>query len=164
MDELLPKYYAYKPKLTVIALCVLLFGACATLFGYMAATNDRGLVLNGVFTFDAGGASVFYWVLFALSLGFVAMGGLLVVQRLSGSLNLEITEAEIRIPQGLIKKTVRRIPVKDVEDVSETEVNGQRFFYLHTSAGKYCVNRAMMPSKNDYEEAKSLMMKLLAKS
>ena len=162
MDDLLPVSYPYRPKATTMVLCILFFGACAGVLGVKAETNDRGLILNGIVTFSETGASMFYWILAGLCLGFVVMGILLIIQRFAGSSNLEITRDDIRIPRGFIKKTINSIPFGEVESVSETEVQGQRFFFLHAANRKYCVNRAFMPSSDDYEEVKLLIGSILA--
>ena len=162
MHSSLPKTYPYNPKATTIMLCILFFGACAAVLGWKAATNDRGMILNGIFTFSEEGASIFYWILSALSLGFVLIGILLTIQRAMGSVDLEITSSAIRIPHGFIKKTTSEVNLKDVTGFSETEVQGQRFFYLYTPGKKYCLNRALMPSKEAYEEAKALVSSAVA--
>jgi len=162
MDSSLPKTYSYNPKATTIILCVLFFGACAAVLGWKAATNDRGLILNGIFTFSEGGASIFYWILAALSVGFVLIGFLLTIQRAIGSVSLEITDSWVSIPHGFIKKKITKVEFADVTDLSETEVQGQRFFYLHTPKKKYCLNRALMPSKDQYEEAKVFITAAIA--
>ncbi len=152
-----PKIYPYHPKATTIILCILFFSACAAVLGWEAATNDRGLILNGIFTLSENGASNFYWVLAALSVGFVFMGVLIAVQRLTGSLSLQITDSAVHIPSGFIKKNITEVAFSDVINLSETAVQGQRLFCLHTPKKKYHLNRALMPSKADYEEAKALI-------
>ncbi len=162
MPSSLPGTYPYKPKGTTIILCILFFGACAAVLGYKACTNDRGLILSGVITLSPGGASIFYWILTALSLGFVLVGIFMTVQRAGGSASLEITGSSLRIPRGFITKTITEIEFRDVIDLSETEVQGHKFFYLHTAHRKYCLNRALMPSADAYEEAKALVTAAIA--
>ena len=157
MNTLLPKTYPYNPKATTIILTILFFGACAAVLGLKASSNDRGLILNGIITFSQSGASIFYWILSALSSGFVLIGILLTIQRVMGSVSLEITETTMRIPRGFMMKTITEVDFRNVIKVSETEVQSQRFFYLHTPTQKYCLNCALMPSKAAYEEAKALI-------
>ena len=157
MHASLPKTYPYHPKATTIILCIGFFGACAAVLGWKAATNDRGLILWRIFTLSEDGASIFYWVLVASSLGFVLIALLLAIQRAMGSADLEITPSTIRIPHGFINKKVSEVDLKDVTGFSEAEFQGQRFFYLYARGRKYCLNRALMPSKEAYEEAKVLI-------
>lgn len=157
MHPTLPKTYPYNPKATTIILCILLFGACAVMFGWMAAMNDSGLILNGVITLSVRGATIFYWTLATLSMGFVLIGILLTIQRVMGSVSLEISNSSVRIPSGFLKRSITEIDLADVVDLSEAAVQGQRFFYLHTKGKKHCLNRSLMPSNADYEEAKVLI-------
>ncbi len=145
-----------------MVICILSFGLCAAVLGFKAANNDRGLILNGIFTFSEQGASVFYWILTACSVGFVAIWFFLIIQRVTGSLNLELTETELKIPKGFIKKTQAHVSIADVTEIYEAEVQGQRFLYLYTPKKKYCVNRELMPSKDSYEEIKELIGEIIA--
>jgi hypothetical protein len=94
-------------------------------------------------------------------MGFVLIGILLTIQRAMGSVSLEITQTALRIPHGFIKKTITEVDLTNVVSLSETEVQGQRFFYMHTPGKKYCLNRALMPSKEAYEEAKTLIASVI---
>jgi len=145
-----------------MVICILLFSLCTVVLGFKAANNDRGLILNRIFTFSEQGASIFYWILTAFSIGFVAIGFMLIVPRAIGSLNLELTETELKIPKGLIKKTQTQVLISDVTEISETEVQGQRILYLHTQKNKFCINRELMPSKKSYEEIKELIGRIIA--
>lgn len=120
------------------------------------------MILNGVITFSQNGASIFYWILAALSLGFVLIGLLMTIRRLLGTVSLEITETTIRIPHGFIKREFIEVNLSDLLKLSETEVSGQCFLYLHTADRKYCLNCALMPSKEAYEEAKALIASIMA--
>jgi len=162
MSELLPKSYPYRAKITTMLMCILFFALCAAVLGFKAVTNDRGLILNGIFTLSEQGASVFFWILTATSLAFVVMGLLLIIQRATGVLSLELTECELKIPRGFIKKTLTHVNLSEVTKISEMEVQGQKFLYLHTAAKKFCVNRSLMPSKKCYDEIKELIENIVA--
>jgi hypothetical protein len=161
MPTSLPKIYSYNPKATKIILCILFFGACAAVLAWKATTNDRGLVLNGIFTFSESGASIFYWVLSALSAGFVSICILLTIQRVMGPVSIEITETALRIPHGFFMNKITEVILSEVIDLSEVEVQGERFLQLHTPNKIYRVNRSLMPSREDYEEVKALITALL---
>ena len=63
--------YDYRPKWTMIVFCALCFGACAVILGAKASGNDRGLSVSGIIELSTDVATVFYWVLTVLSVGFV---------------------------------------------------------------------------------------------
>ena len=161
MNKLFPHSYRYKPKATTTLICILFFGLCTAVLGVKAASNDRGLILNGILTFSEQGASIFYWILTALSFGFVVIGLLVIIQRATGTLNLELSENELKIPSGFFKKTMTQVSLSDVTGISELEVHGQKFLYLHTAERKFCVSRALMPSKQSYEEIKELIQSIV---
>jgi|GEM_PF-6443830 len=65
------KSYPYNPKATTSILCILFFGASAAVLVWEAATNDRGLILNGVFRLSESAAATSLWILSGLSVAFV---------------------------------------------------------------------------------------------
>ena len=140
-----------------MALCILFFGACAAVLGWKALGNDSGVILNGVLTLSENGASIFYWILTALSLGFVVLAVIFIVQNVLSPQVVQITKGFVSIPLGFLKKKIKQIEFSDVTDFYETEVQGQRFFYLYTPQKKYYLNRVLMPSNEAYEEAKALI-------
>jgi len=164
MHESLPKTYPYNTKMTTTILSLLFFVACAAVLAWKATSNEHGLILDGIFTFTESGASTFYWILAALSLGFVLIGALLMIERAMGPVNLEITESTIRIPRGFIKRVITEIQLAEVVELSEVEVQKQRFFYLHTPGKKYFINESLMPSKENYEEVKVLITSVISAS
>ncbi len=159
MQQPLPKSYPYKTKIVMALICLLIFGTMALFLSLQGATNDRGLVINGVIKFSETGATIFYWVLALFCWGFVIKVVADVLQRFQGTLVLEVTETSLRIPLGFFKKTITEIEYSDVVDFTETKVQLNRFFHLHTRQRKFDLNRAMMPSKEAYEEAKDLILK-----
>jgi hypothetical protein len=162
MPPPLTRTYPYNGSPTRLAGATLFFIACATFFGYRARVNDRGLILNGILTFSPSGATLFYWVLTAMSVGMVIAGFLALIGQSLGSATLEITESTIRIPRGLLKTKVHEVQFAEVRDLSEVEIHGRGFFYLHTCQGKYYVNSTLLPSKEAYEEVKRLISRAVA--
>lgn len=73
----LPSRFSYNPKWWAILACFVFFGACSAVMAHKATNNSVGLILNGVITIGATGATVFYWVISALGAGFVALALLL---------------------------------------------------------------------------------------
>ncbi|MGJ8641480.1 MAG: hypothetical protein ACSHYA_18970 [Opitutaceae bacterium] len=161
MNQALPKSYAYKPKVLTMLMCIFFFGLCAIVIALKAKENEQGLVLNGIFTFSERGADIFYWSLVVGSVGFVLIGLIALLKSITGSLNLELTETEIRIPKGFIKKAHVNLQLAELVNISESEVNGQRFLYLHTKHGNLSVSRSMMANKESYEEFRELISSIV---
>jgi hypothetical protein len=61
-----------------LLLCALVGGSGTA---YMAATNDRGLVLNGFLHFSPAGATMFYGACAAICFAFLAFAGASLVRR-----------------------------------------------------------------------------------
>src|SRR5437763_1577389 len=102
--------YDYRPKWMIIVLCAMFFRAGALVLGTKANGNDRGLVINGIIELSADSATVFYWVLTALSLGFVAAAGFLAVVRLAIHQRIVFNEASITIPRSRWSSEEIRMP------------------------------------------------------
>src|SRR5262249_39049867 len=65
--------YEYKPKWTGLLACGGFFALCALLVAHRAYRNDRGLIINGIIELSPDNATLFYWALCALSIGFVLL-------------------------------------------------------------------------------------------
>lgn len=77
-----PHIIPLKRPTALLLLGVVLFGAGAAFFYHRAQTNDRGLIINGIITLEAGSADVFYAVFCVLSAA-MALGAVLGVIRMS---------------------------------------------------------------------------------
>jgi hypothetical protein len=144
--------YDYRPKWTLIILCALFFGACALVLAVKANGNERGLTINGIIELSAESATVFYWVLAALSIGFVAAAGFLAIVRLTVHQRIALGETSITIPRsrGSSEETV--VPFGEIVELSTSEVSGQRFLKIVHNGGKFTLTASMMPRKEDFDE------------
>jgi len=68
------KEYDYRVKLRTAIWPMVFFGAGDPVIFHEAMTNDRGLIIDGFINIDAGGATIFYYVLSWLAVGFVLLG------------------------------------------------------------------------------------------
>ena len=161
MASTLPKSYSYNAKVPITVFSILLFGIFAAVLGSTAYSNDRGLILNGI-RFAENTATIFYWILALFSLGFVLFGLEEIFQRFTSPQTLQISGSCLCIPRGFFKKKIAEVKFAEVVDVTETKLQANRFLNLHTPQRKYSLNRAMMPSKDAYEEAKSLICAIIA--
>ncbi len=144
--------YDYRPKWTMIVLCALFFGACALVLGAKANGNDRGLIINGIIELSAGSATVFYWVLAALSIGFVVVAGFLAFIRLTVHQRITLGETSITIPRSRWSSEETVVSFNDILDLSTSEVSGQRFLTIVYRGGKFALTASMLPRKADYDE------------
>jgi hypothetical protein len=146
------RQYEYRPKWTVIFLCALFFGACALVLGAKANGNDRGLIIMGMIELSPGGATVFYWVLAALSFGFVVVAGFLAIVRLTLHQRIALTETCITIPRSRWSSQEVAVPFGEIVEVSRSEISGQRFLTIVYNGGKFTLTASMLPKKADFDE------------
>ena len=142
----------YKPKILVMLLASLFFAACSAGMAYAAVTNDRGLIINGIITLSESGATVFFWVIAAVSAVFVLGGTWGIIVGLTSDRRLTITENGLRAPKSGYSRQYVTIKFPAIVKVSMQAVNKQQFMTLHHSTGKLSIAQSMLPDKEAFEE------------
>jgi hypothetical protein len=146
------RHYDYRPKWTTIILCGGFFGACAFILGREAQKNNRGLIINGIIDLSPRGATIFYWVLAALSVGFVVVAGFLIIVRLTLHRRIGLTRTSISIPRSRWSNEERVVPFAEILRLSQSEAYGQRFLNIEFIGGKFALTSSLLPSKADFKE------------
>jgi len=150
--------YEYKSSWAVIIFCAIFFGAGAAVLGNAAATNDRGLVINGIIPLTQNGATTFYWFLCALSIGFVAISALLTVHRLTHHQRIAFTPQSIILPSSRWSSEETTINYDDITSLSGAKVNGQRFLYVFRNDGKqFTIAASLLPTRGSFNEVGELL-------
>jgi hypothetical protein len=149
--------YEYKPKWTVIVLLGGLFSLCAAIFGFMAATNDRGVVINRTIELGTSGATVFWWLLFAASLGFVALAGVMAYNRVTLRQRIVIGPTGLIVPVSRWSAETKKIAYRDIQGLFTVKQNGQHFLLIQHPGGKSQIVAAMLPLKGDFGEVCKLL-------
>ena len=138
-----------RPSLAIALLGSLFFGACTAVLGYKALTNDKGLTLKGILEFGPLGATIFFWILTVLSALFVLVGVWTILTTLfHGVPDVVLTDTSIAFPVGFPMKRTFMLPYSDIAGLSNLEINGQRFLYLHSAKRKYCIALNWFGSKD----------------
>src|ERR1051326_7969529 len=122
--------YAYKPRWTLIVFCTVFFGLVAVILGVQAHGNDRGVILSRVIKLSPSGATAFYWMLCACSVGFVAIAALLACHRLIFRQRIAFGPTALLAPASRWSSTEKQIAYRDIQALSRTQVSGQRFLYV----------------------------------
>jgi len=125
------------------------FGMCGVFLAYLAYTNDKRLILDGI-PFSVEGAKIFYGVLAALSGGFVLLGFMGVLTALRNETFLRLGETEIEVPPMMLRKG-RVLRYDEIRRMTVTETRHARFVTLHAEDGKVHISENMLP-KNAYGE------------
>jgi hypothetical protein len=144
--------FVYTPRWSVMIACAVFFGICGFVIRAKAASNDRGLIINGIIELSAPSATTFYWVLSWLSFGFVAMAALMLVVRLLNRQKLVLAEDGLYAPKWTWSRTPTYIAYRDILGVSSFTVSGQQFLKIVHIGGKQNVTASLLESKYAFEE------------
>jgi hypothetical protein len=149
--------FAYHPKWTTILACAGFFGLAAVVLGIKAANNDRGLIINGIVELGPEGATVFYWVLTAASMGFVAAAVLIAYHRLTYRQRLAFGRSALIVPAWRWSRQEKEIAYQDIRELSTATISGQRFLNITHRGGKFTITASLLPSKAAFEEVRELL-------
>ncbi len=147
----------YRPNKLLFVGAILLFGFGSVFFCHLAATNDRGLILNGIIRFSSQGATVFYWVLFAISSSFVAVGLAALVSSLMVKREIVLTATSISSPKNGFTKAVVQVDFSDITGVQLQTVQGTKLLYIHHTGGTLTIPNSMVSGKESFEKLVELM-------
>jgi len=155
--EGIERAYAYKPRWTLIVFCAVFFGLVAVILGAKAHGNDRGVIINRVIELSLSGATTFYWVLCACSVGFVAIAAFLAYHRLTFRQRIAFGPTALLVPASRWCSAEQQIGYQDIQVLSRVQVSGQQFLYVTHSSGQYAITASMLPSKAVFEEVCELL-------
>lgn len=150
--------FDYKPKLWLMLLAAAFFGATAVILGYVAVTNDRGLILNRIIDFSASSASIFYGVLCIFSLGLVGLGIRGAVASLGEPNRITLGGTEISAPKNAMSKTMIAIPYSEIINISEKVVQKQAFLVVQSRQKKIEISRSSLASKGKFLELREALI------
>lgn len=129
-----------RPSSAGLVLGLLAFAAMAVFFVWLAETDKRGLVLNGLIHLSPGAAAVFYQVLAGVIALFVLVGAsALFTVLVFGVPDVVVGPDSVSFPVGFPVKRPFVLPLAEIEGLSRSEVHGQRFLMLHTSRKKHWI-------------------------
>jgi hypothetical protein len=127
------------------------FGACLVFYAWRAATNDRGLIINGFIELGTGGATAFFAIFAVASAVFVAAGLWAITARFRAPSYLLLEEDRLEIPSrwGRRPRTVRYSEIRDIQLLN---VQGQSLLQLATDAGRVTLAAMMLASDAQLRE------------
>ncbi len=135
---------------------VLLFGVGAVMLGWIAHTNDRGLVLNGGIRFNVDGATLFYWVLAGLfALVVLLTVGIVLTTLVYKMPDIILCAGSVSFPVGFPVKRPFVLPLIKIENISLMEVSGQRILMLQTVGKKHGIALNWLESKEAAQRLES---------
>jgi hypothetical protein len=149
--------YPYRPRWTAIVFAGGFFAACALVLGYRASDNHRGLIINGIIELGPDGATGFYYVLCALSVGFVIGSVFMAYHRLTFQQRLVFGGAAMTVPVSRWSRATKQIAYRDMRKMSMTVISGQTFLYVDHLGGRFTIVASMLPSQAAFDEVRALL-------
>ncbi|MCX6847834.1 MAG: hypothetical protein NTY98_02840 [Verrucomicrobia bacterium] len=141
-----------RPHLNVPFMGLLMFGVGAAVLGWIAHTNDRGLVLNGGIRFNVEGATFFYWVMAGLfALVVLLIVGIVLITLLHGVPDIVLTAESISFPLGFPVKRAFALPLSEIKKIRVFKVSGQRLMEMQTAARTHGIALNWLESKEAAE-------------
>lgn len=144
--------YSYKPNLRNLIFACLFFGACSLGTCGEAITNDRGLILNGIFHFSVQGATAFYWTLCAVCGAFVAFGLLRLTVGFKNEQPLMLTATHIIVPPVEFSREPKAVDLTDIKRMTVSTVYGQRFLNVFHNGGKLTIAQSLLPDPAAFDQ------------
>ena len=129
-----------------------LFGVFGLGLGHEALTNDRGLLLNGVIELETSGATVFYWILTLVCLGFVVCGLGGVILGMTSRRTVVLGDNSLSTPGTAWSRRNTDIPLSNITDLAMQTLHGQQFLTIFHIGGKLSLVRSMFSSPAEFEE------------
>ena len=151
--------YPYQPKWMPILLGGLFFTVCGGVLAHSAWNNERGLIINGILELEAATATIVYWVLAALSFVLVLLCGLQAYNRLTQFREVRLTGDSLIAPKSAWSTNEVSIPLAEITDLRQQEVNGQRFLKVVAADGKKITLVAgYLPNRRDFEQLVAMVV------
>ncbi len=144
--------YPYRAKIWKMLLAVLFFSACALIIASKALSNDRGMIINHLIELETRDATIFLWILTALSAAFVLTGVMIIAKTIGSTAELVLAPTAVSAPKsGLRLNALVTVPYQTISNLVLQEVQSQKFLIIHHTGGKLSIIASMLPSKADFD-------------
>lgn len=108
------KKYSYNARWSALFAAGGFFAVCAVFLAHMAATNDRGVIIESFIRLGPQGATAFYWCLTAFSVLFVLVAIAAAVRRIVSPRVLVIDPTGLWLPHGAFQMKLVRVDFSEV--------------------------------------------------
>ena len=141
----------YKPNKVIFLFLTAFFGVSSVVLVNKAMNNERGLVLNKIVEMSSASASVFYWILAAVSIALSLLGIYSLLKSVAGKLEVVITENSITAPKsGISKKTVE-VSYSDIRSMNVQTIQKTKILNIEHVDGKLSIPNSMLPNKESFD-------------
>ena len=146
-----------RPRWSGILFGGFFFTFCAAVLAHRAATNERGLIIDGIIRLEPDSATTFYRVLAALGVCFVVAACFLAAYRLTSRQRLVFGATAMNVPASRWSSATRAIAYRDIRQMTLHRVSGQTFLTLRHTGGKFVVVASMLPSNEAFAEVRAIL-------
>ncbi len=115
---------------------------------YMAQTNDRGLIIEGIIRLSPYGATIFYWCGAAVAFSIVPI---LLAQLPLLFMNREIVlgDSAITVPRPWFPNRPYQIQLRDITSVKVSSYKQYIFIKIRHAGGSHTINSNYLPNQDD---------------
>jgi hypothetical protein len=131
---------------------VVFFTMCGLVIRHMAATNDQGLVLEGLIRLSVEHATIFYWVLSWMSFAMVAFAVFSLAMGLANPQSVTLADDGVYVPNKPWSRQRRLIRYSDISAIVSHKVRHIVFVKIVHAGGKKDLPDSMFESKRAFEE------------
>jgi hypothetical protein len=143
--------FEYKPDWIRILFPGFFFTACVIGLGHEASTNDRGLILDESIHLSPVGATIFYWVLCAVSGSFVLVSASQLIRRLALDQRIAFTRNSIIVPGSRWSFTEHTVSFSKIQAMRIEQFSGQRVLYFTDLNGRELnITSSLLPRKEAF--------------
>lgn len=140
-----------------MALAALFFGCGAIFFAHVARSNNQALILDRIVVLTPWGATIFWWVLAAISIGFVLGAAVAMIHGITRTQRIVLTPRAIIVPRSRWSTAEIAIPYVCIMEVTETRAKNYRFLKIVHSDGKVEINGSMLATSADFDDLRSVL-------
>lgn len=143
--------YSYKPRAFTMAWAALFFGACAAFGFFLARTDTRDILIDGLLVLRGHDAVVFRWAIAIVS-AMMCLGGVWgVVRAMTSRQTLTLDSTGLGMPKSAFSDALVTIPYATVTGLQHIQVKSQRFLTVRHAKGKVSIARSMLPDTHAYD-------------
>ena len=152
------KQYNYNPRRSRIAITVIVFGLGTVLASLEAATNQRGMIIEGIIQLGKDAATKLLWGCATFSFILFLLGITLWIRRLVLPRILIVDSKGLFLPHGVLQRHQSRIDFSEVLWIVERRERDRTLLKLGTRLKTYSIAECLLESRSHYDELKELLL------
>lgn len=148
--------YLYGARTEGLVAGTLFFGVGTIVSACIAATNDKGVVIEGIIKLGVNGATIFYWILTAMSAAIVSFVLYAAFRKSTNPRHLVVSHDCIKVPGPVWSDYNRTILVEDIQRVSVIQRRHSRTLRIHSSSAQSVdIQDILLPQNSDLDEIRT---------